>query len=447
MPGAAIPGSPKPFRAANLLGAAAIATWGLWWAVSLWGFGLQFASLTWLPTYSLGFDFLHNYLASRAWLDGINPYIHDFGDPRAEWSGDAKGLYAYPPATLPWFAWTAVVPSFRAALAIWWLVIAAGCALCLWQIQRFRREVGWSSEPLLPMLALVLWSSPVVFALERGNCDVLVLFCVVGAALALGRPNRLLGSPLAAAFLGMAAAMKLYPLAVLAAVIALRRYLVLAVMLAFMLLLVGILAEPYSQWLDVMRGLGGQRVGPILEVWHWLRGEAPVPKGLDESYYEPFLSALDSRGSMHSPGDWWFALWVRLGIASPVSWPLFVVHLVTLAPVTLWGCWATFRAPGRERMVLPVLLWIMTIATYWMPLSFDYNLIFLPLLVMCLWDRRDPGWLQVLVVSSLLPWWLPFGPVEIDWVLLRNVLKIVALYVLTLLMIRGFRRLELPTSA
>jgi hypothetical protein len=87
----------------------------------------------------------------------------------------------------------------------------------------------------------------------------------------------------------------------------------------------------------------------------------------------------------------------------------------------------------------------MALATFWMPQSYDYNLIFLPLLMVAVWDQREPLWVQLLLLLSL-PWWIPFGPTGYDWALARVLLKLLALYVVTFFMIRGLARPAVPTT-
>jgi hypothetical protein len=124
---------------------------------------------------------------------------------------------------------------------------------------------------------------------------------------------------------------------------------------------------------------------------------------------------------------------------------LLAAQFVTLAPVTLWGFWRIFRMQVSGRLTLPILLWVMAVATYWMPLSYDYNLIYLPLLTVAVWDNREPRWLQFLLLL-FLPWWIPFGPIGYDWALARVLLKLLALYVVTLILIRSLSRSVTPTT-
>lgn len=403
-----------------------IAVWFLWWGGNLSRFKLQFADVSWLPIYQfLGLDYYHNHFAAAAWLQGINPYVHDFGDPR--------GLYSYPPVVLPLFSWVALVPDFQVAARLWALFIAAACACGLWLIRRFRRTEGWSDISVVSMLALVLWSAPVVFAMERGNCDVLVLICVLLAAVALSQSARWSLELLAAVLLALAATIKIYPLMAFVALFALRRYRVMILMgfgIAMLLLPFG---EMNQQLLTVAQTAQSSRINPVLEFVQWLRGDL-TPHAVGD-----YSNGMLLWGSLHSPGNWWPALWVRVGIDSIAAWPLLAVQIATLAPVTVWGCWRIFHADDPARLSLPILLWIMTLATFWMPLSHDYNLIFLPLLMLTLWDSREPWWVQALVFMSV-PWWLPFGPSGYDWALARVLLKLLSLHVVTLLLFRSFSR-------
>jgi SAM-dependent methyltransferase len=404
----------------------ALAIWVWWWIASLSGFALRTPLESWLPVWRfLGLDLMHNYLGARAWLDGVNPYLQPFGDPR--------GLYAYPPIVLPLFGWAAWVRDPAVVVGIWVFVIAAGCGLCLWQVRRFRLREGLTDVPLLAMLALVLWSAPVVFAMERGNCDVLVLICIVFAAMALKTAGNRSADTIAGAFLALAAMIKIYPLMAIAVLIGLRRWRVISVMMAGVVLALLIPGQVTLQWLDVMKTMQGDRLNPVLEILNWLQGQAGHASLLELK--QAVVASHGFWGSLHSPGNWWPAFWLRLGSPSIATWPLLVAQVVTLAPVTLWGLWRIYRATDGARLILPVLLWIMTAATFWMPLSYDYNLIYLPLLILALWDRRHAGWVHAALALSLL-WWLPFGPTGYDWSLARVVLKLFAFHVVTMMLVR-----------
>ena len=425
----------NPRLAIQVLSYAALALWVVWWLGNLAKFQFQFADVSWLPAWRfLGFDYLHNHLGSQAWMRGVNPYLHSFGDER--------GLYGYPPIVLPLFSWVALVPDFKVAARLWALFIASGCGFCVWHIWRLRRAEGWSELPIVVMLALVLWSAPVAFAMERGNCDVLVLVAVLFAALALKLPPRWWVDSMAAFLLALAVTIKIYPLVVVLGLVALRRYRVLLLLvpcIAFLLLPFG---ESLKAWLTVAQTIQGHRINPVSELFQWWTGDA---MSLLPNAFGNYFQSRMFWGSMHSPGNWWPALWLRFGLESIAAWPVLAVQIATLAPVTLWGCWQIYRVPNSARLALPILLWIMALATFWMPQSYDYNLIYLPLLMVAVWDQREPPWVKLLLLLSL-PWWIPFGPTGYDWALARVLLKLLALYVGTLVMIRGLARPALPTK-
>jgi hypothetical protein len=54
------------------------------------------------------------------------------------------------------------------------------------------------------------------------------------------------------------------------------------------------------------------------------------------------------------------------------------------------------------------MLWIVALATFVPQVSNDYNLCFLPLAVLAVWDRRDPLLVHV-AVALLLLWWQPLS--------------------------------------
>jgi hypothetical protein len=421
--------------AIQVLSYAALACWLVWWFGNLARFQFQFADASWLPTWRfLGFDYMHNHLGAQAWIGGFNPYLQSFGDPR--------GLYSYPPIVLPLFSWAALVPDFTVAARLWTLFIAIGSGFCVWQVWRLRCAEGWSEVPFAAMLALVLWSSPVVFAMERGNCDVLVLLAVLLASSALNLPARWWMDALAALLLALAVTIKIYPLVVVVGLFALRRYRVLLFLGPCIAILLLPFGEYLEQWLLVMQSIQGHRINPVSELYQWLGGETML---VSKNAIGNYVQSRMLWGSLHSPGNWWPALWLRLGVESVASWPSLAVQFVMLTPVTLWGFWQIFRMQGPTRLALPILLWVMAVATFWMPQSYDYNLIYLPLLMVAVWDNREPRWLQFLLLLSL-PWWLPFGPIGYDWALARVLLKLLALYVVTLILIRSLGRSVVPAT-
>jgi hypothetical protein len=66
-----------------------------------------------------------------------------------------------------------------------------------------------------------------------------------------------------------------------------------------------------------------------------------------------------------------------------------------------------YQCQNRKWLVFPYLTWLVAAATYLPVVSHDYNLIFLPVAALALWDRRDPVWVHFLMALLLL-WWQPF---------------------------------------
>ena len=162
------------------------------------------------------------YLGTQAWLQGGNPYLQDFGDER--------GRFGYLPFVLPLFSWVGLMPDLRVATSLWSLFVAFACAAAIWQVQGMRKLQGWTELTVPAMLALVLWSAPVVFAMERGSTDALVLVCAQGTAALLCRAPRWQVELAAGFLLALAVGIKVYPVVVVVALLALRRFAVLGFM-------------------------------------------------------------------------------------------------------------------------------------------------------------------------------------------------------------------------
>jgi hypothetical protein len=142
-----------------------------------------------------------------------------------------------------------------------------------------------------------------------------------------------------------------------------RVLLLLGPIIAFLLLPFG---ESLKYWLTVAQTMQGQRIKPFSDLFQWLRGAAMA---LHPNALANYSEIRMFWGSLHSPGNWWPALWLRFGVESVASWPLTAVQITTLTPVTLWGCWQIFRVQNSARLAFPILLWVMALATFWMPQS------------------------------------------------------------------------------
>jgi hypothetical protein len=77
-----------------------------------------------------------------------------------------------------------------------------------------------------------------------------------------------------------------------------------------------------------------------------------------------------------------------------------------LLPIVLWVSYHVYRSRGSPALLYPYFAWLAAVGTFLSPVSNDYNLFFLPVAALAVWDRRD----QVLVhlmMALLLLWWQP----------------------------------------
>src|SRR5438105_7977423 len=201
--------------ALGVAGALALVLWCAVWASSIQHHRLRGGQWTWFPGFQyLGVDFLSGYQAARHWLDGGDPYREPFGDP-------LDRPVCYPRVILPFFAWTHWLRPYRATvLGIAALALLAG--LGAWVSWRTRQRLGLQRVPRSFVLAAVLCSTPVLFALERGNWDLLVLPCLIVSAWALERRSRQADIAMGIV-LALAAWIKIYPGLLVLALVIFRR--------------------------------------------------------------------------------------------------------------------------------------------------------------------------------------------------------------------------------
>ena len=397
-----------------------LGVWALWWGLSFSNHVLVFGAKTLVPAwYVLGLDLFHNYFGSLAWLSGRDPYLVPFGDNR--------GLYAYPPIVLPLFGWSAWV-SFSTAAIIFACCIAAVTTIATTLSLHFRRSAGLMALPAPLSVGAVLLSLPVIFAMERGQCDALVLLLLLIAAFAMVRDKGLGWELVAGIALAVALWIKIYPAALLLAPLALRRYRVFAIAL----LATGAIGAASMgltlEWIDNLRGGQGERVGPIMEVKNWLSASGSRAP-LHLSFNDLLLSCA------HSLTTYWPLFWGRLGVTWLAQVPGFLCAGLVLGPPTLFGCYRLFRARAEGWIAYPFLLWLALLATFLMPLSYDYNMLYFPVLIVAVWNRRDPWWVQALLLPALL-WWQPINlnlPLQAD---LLNIAKLVSLAGVTACLLR-----------
>ena len=72
------------------------------------------------------------------------------------------------------------------------------------------------------------------------------------------------------------------------------------------------------------------------------------------------------------------------------------------------------RCAEPNRILYPYLLWLAAAATFIPKVSIDYNLVFLPLAIIAVWDRRDPVLVHLCMAFMFLwaqPLGVPIGPI------------------------------------
>jgi hypothetical protein len=341
--------------------------WAGWWAFSLRQDKLAMGEATWINTLDfLGGDFLSNYAAVRARAAGIDPYREPYGD--------AYGIaYDYSPLVMDLFSWCLVVPR-RAAILLWMGAVAAVAALGAWASWRTRRALGLAEIPLPAGVAATLVSTPVLFAMERGNCDALVLLLALLGAWAADRRTPF--GDLAAAFcLALATWVKPYALLAGLGLVAARGLSPLAVMGACFVALGLVHPEGTRSYL----AFAASQVA---------------------TYGAPFHPAA------HPLSTYWPMLWAGTPLEPLAKVPGLAASAALLLPPALLVSWR-FRGARPRGLLFPFLAWLLALATFLPPFSNDYNLIHLPIAALALWHLRD-GWPSQLAMAALLLSWQPF---------------------------------------
>ena len=327
---------------------------------------------TWIPAFEhLGIDFANNYQASRHWMTGGNPFREPFGDP-------LNRAFAYPPLTLRAFAWCQAL-SERGAYRVWWAALVVLASLGAWAAWRTRRELGLWGLPLPCRLAAILWSTPVLFALERGNYDLLLLACLLPAAWAL-RGTTLTHDLVVGVCLAAATLLKAYPAVVILGLLPLRRTRALVCCGAAGLLLAGVGHADFLPWLENARRLS------LLDSPNTHGGVHPT---------------------VHTLTGCWRLLWTDAPLGRFMTQvPRMGAGLGLVFALTAWTSYRLWRAgPRRGGLAVSslagggghVLARSLQRLQFGLPAAGGE---------LAVWDRRDPVYVHLLMALLLL-WWQP----------------------------------------
>jgi len=349
--------------------------WGVWWAVNYQRQELQAGKHFWFkPCYvGIACDFYrHVDHPARIWWNGGDPYA------------DKKIFFPYPPSEMRLFAWVNLLTP-RMAFGMWLMVMTAIITLAAWTASRWRRRLSLAEIPPLAAVAIILFSTPVLFAMERGQYDSLSLFVILAALPLLNHKSRW-AQFLAGAVLCLAPWIKVYPGLVFVGLLGLRRWRALAgFVVAGLALAIAFLYTGEMQKFLVNNALHIQLAETLV---HYKSGDI-------SPWNHPLSSALAS-----------FWLGTKFGWLGLLSGKI-IAGMILLPPL-VWVTYHIYRSPARDAVTYPYLLWIIALATFVSPISNDYNLIFLPLAVLAVWDRRDPLLVHV-ALALLLLWWQPIG--------------------------------------
>jgi len=354
-------------RHASVIGWALLALWLVWWVSNLINYRMAFAEATWIRFPAFGVDFVNPIAPGvRTWVEGGDPY-------------EKKHLLlVYPPIVLRLFIWAKLMPPEVSARV--WICLAAACAVigALASV-RIRRQLGLANVPASFGVAVILYSTPVLFALERANYDLLIVPLVVAAVMLMRRETET-ADVIAAFLLAVAIWAKLYPGLLVLAVLALRRWR-LTIWLAVFGALIGLADVP-----QLMRFLVNNNIH-IEQAW-------ALARWLSDTIH-PWNHPLPNS---------WPALWS----GTPLAWlPGQIGAALLLGAPLLWVSSHMYWSPARDRLVLPYFLWVIALGTFVPPVSNDYNLTPLPLAILAVWNR-DNRWFVHVALAALLLWWQPF---------------------------------------
>ncbi len=356
---------------ASALGWGLILLWVGGWVVSFQQNRFLLGSASWVPMLPMiAGDFqVHIDHVARVQAAGIDPY-HVTGD----W---VCGLYPYPPMIARSFAWVIFFNTPTAAF-LWQGTLALIMGISGVAVARSRCDLGLDSIPRPVLIAALLFSTPVIFAIERAQSDPMILPALILAAWLLRRKASWADIGVGA-LLGLMAWLKYYPaLAVMVLLVMGRR----SAMVAFVVIvaLVGI----------------ADRDG-IRESIHHAQGIQSAASAVRHPVHDATHSILE---------NWHHLRFVR---RSPIlrQIPAEVAAVVILLPILTLVSFRVSRSPRRDALIFPSLCWLVALATFALPYSNDYNLTPLPVAALMVWSRRDRWPVHLLLLASLL-WSQPF---------------------------------------
>jgi hypothetical protein len=381
----------------DIVGGALILCWLSWWAVGLSQMKINLPGhLDFITGGDLGGDLNSSEMAVRKLLEGGNPYREPLG---GRWQG---WHFHYPPVVLLFFLWSGAFTTGQ-VVTIWFVISTVLLVLSVRVAWQWRPALNLETMPFLLCVGLTLFSLPVLFELQRGQYNVLVLFLVCCGGYLATRYTTLFAEGAAGICLAVAIWAKLYPIFLLLGLAAGRRLRLLTITC------VAVVAIGATDWPMTVDSFHVQA----------------SPER--ESYYHAFESVklfLSGRWSelqpdnttwkhahhpyFHSLADYLPGLWVDLGMTQIARIPGLIQAGAIAAPATLWLLLLQYRRRNPDTL-LPLLLFLVVLATFVHPGAVDYGLCFVPVLLTMVWTSRDP-WLIQAGACLFLLYCIPYRP-------------------------------------
>ncbi len=345
----------------SLVALLVLVSWGQSWTKSVKKWKVKNAPVTWYGPYEfMALDFLHNFQAANFWAKGHDPYREDFQDPIGR-------KLCYPPVVVLCFGWCALF-SVKKAIAVWTIALAAFAAMGAVAAWRSRQSLGLAPVPILAAVAAIVTSAPVDFAMERGNYDLMLVPLVLLMAWGLRRTGWRADLVVGAA-LGLAVCLKVYPALLVFPLLVLRRYRSVGFTMVAGLAFLAFQFQNLPIFVQNLRDLAAIT---------------------DEKFHN--FSVLPAT---HSITFAWAPLWRETRFAYLTKIPGSVAAVGIVGSLLLWVGFHIRRCPNPRNVIVPFLLWTAAAATFVPRVSNDYNLFFLPMAALAVWDRRDSVLLHV----------------------------------------------------
>jgi len=380
-----------PFKTRQILTivcAALILIWVVWWVISMHQNHLFYVEHFWFGKFpAFGVDFLQTVdQPARTWVRGDDPYAREH-------------LFVYPPLVPRLFAWTSLVPPKTALnISIW--VLALSAILGAWCSWKTRIHLRIDIIPLTLTVSAVLFSFPVIFGMERANFDLLILPFLVISTYLLKKENQF-SEIIAGVVLSLTPWLKIYPGLLGVALLALKKW---KAMIAFIVsgLLIGLVNIH-----ETLRFIRNTRI-------HINEAKGVLAMSADKKIL-PWH---------HSLTECWGWLWTNTPLEDISG---YFGTMVLLGILLIWVGIRIYRCPGKQVLTYPYFTWILSLATFVPAVSNDYNLFFIPLTALAVWDRRDPIVVHIGLLLSLL-WWQPlYLPIDGRIMMFIKIFAVIAL--------------------